>query len=282
MNIRQILSKYPQQLEGLSSTPKLDVEVLLCKVLQKERLYLHLNMDVDLDDKQSEIFEDFFDQRLNHRPIQYIVGNQEFMGLDFFVEEGVLIPRNDTEILVEEVLSYLEKIEKPTVMDIGTGSGAISVSIAKHADGCKVYSLDVSDKALEIGAKNAESNKVKDRISFIKSDLFENVDIEEGVDVIVSNPPYIRREDMKTLERQVREYEPDLALDGGMDGLDFYRRIVGDSSSYIKTGGLIAFELGHDQARDVAKILKESGEYDRINIVKDLSGIERVVTGIKI
>ncbi|KAA5805547.1 peptide chain release factor N(5)-glutamine methyltransferase, partial [Thermoanaerobacterium thermosaccharolyticum] len=199
---------------------------------------------------------------------------KHFMGLIFNVSPSVLIPRNDTEILVEEVLKRLKSGD--TVLDIGTGSGAIAVSIAKYKD-VKVYAVDISDEALEVAKENACENGVSDKVIFIKSDLFSSIPKDIKFDLIVSNPPYIRSNEINELQEEVKR-EPKIALDGGEDGLTFYRRIVKDSINYIKFGGIIAFEVGFNQAWDVKDILIDSG-YSDIEVVKDLQGIDRVVLG---
>ena len=220
--------------------------------------------------------------RLNGRPIAYIVKNREFMALDFYVEEGVLIPRPDTEPLVEEVIELSKGMKDVTIVDIGTGSGAISVSLAKYIKNSYVYSLDISDKALSIGKKNAVNNEVDDKIEFIKSDVFTGIkDRNLKLDIIVSNPPYIKKEDIKTLHTQVKDYEPYIALEGGEDGLDFYRTITEESLKYLKSNGILAFEVGHDQANDVCTIMENHG-YKKIYTKKDLQGIDRVVIGFKL
>lgn len=283
MTIREILIKYMKDLSHISDTPKLDTEILLQKALGNvDRLYIQLNLDKKLSDEELDLFNNMMEDRLNGRPIAYIVNHREFMGLDFYVEEGVLIPRPDTEALVEEVIELAENKEDLNIVDIGTGSGAISVSLAKYINKSHVYSLDISDKALDIGKKNAISNKVESKIDFIKSDLFTSIK-DKGLllDIVVSNPPYIRRDDIKTLHTQVKDYEPYIALEGGEDGLDFYRAITEQSIDYLKENGILAFEVGHDQADDVCSIMSENG-FNNIYTKKDLQGIDRVVIGFKL
>lgn len=283
MTIREIFNTYMEELSHISDTPKLDIEILLSKALgDVDRLYIHLNLHKELTKEQLDSFNEMIEDRLKGRPIAYIVNNREFMGLDFYVEEGVLIPRPDTEPLVEEVIELVKGKENLKIVDIGTGSGAITVSLAKYIKDCQVYSLDISDKALSIGLKNAISNEVEDKINFIKSNIFSGIE-DKGLelDVIVSNPPYIRRADIETLHTQVKDYEPYIALEGGEDGLNFYRDITRESVKYLKDKGILAFEVGHDQAEDVSEILKHNG-YTNIYTKKDLQGIDRVVIGFKL
>lgn len=283
MIIREVFNTYMEELSHISDTPKLDIEILLSKALgDVDRLYIHLNLHKELTKEQLDSFNKMIQDRLKGRPIAYIVNNREFMGLDFYVEEGVLIPRPDTEPLVEEVIELVKGKENLKIVDIGTGSGAITVSLAKYIKDCQVYSLDISDKALSIGLKNAISNEVEDKINFIKSNIFSGIE-DKGLelDVIVSNPPYIRRADIETLHTQVKDYEPYIALEGGEDGLNFYRDITRESVKYLKDKGILAFEVGHDQAEDVSEILKHNG-YTNIYTKKDLQGIDRVVIGFKL
>ena len=283
MTIRDIIIKYSKELENMSDTPRLDVEILLEKALGGvDSLYIRLNLDKELTKEQEDLFNLFIQDRLKGRPIAYIVGNREFMGLDFYVQEGVLIPRPDTEILVEELIEICKDKENLNILDIGTGSGAITISLAKYLNNSNVKSFDISDIALEVGKKNAISNEVDNRVEFIKSDLFSAIkDNDIKFDVIVSNPPYIPKKDIKTLHTQVKDYEPYIALEGGDDGLDFYRSITEQSKLYLKENGILAYEVGHDQAQDVAKIMEING-YTKIYTKKDLQGIDRVVIGYKL
>lgn len=283
MNIRDAIVEYSKQLDIISDTPRLDVEILLQKALGGvDRLYIHLNLSKELEIEQEEIFLRLIEERLKGRPIAYIVNNREFMGLDFYVKEGVLIPRPDTEILVEEIIELCKDKDDLDILDIGTGSGAITVSLAKYIEKSRLTSLDISEIALEIAKKNAKSNGVIDKINFIKSDLFQQiVGTNLKFDIIVSNPPYIRKRDIDELHTQVKDYEPYNALEGGIDGLDFYRNITEQSKNYLKPGGILAYEVGHDQAEEVVKIMQNNG-YNKIYIKKDLQGIDRVVIGFNI
>ena len=278
MTIKEIIIRYSKELEEISPTPRLDVETLIQKVLGVDRLYILLNLEKYLSEDEEKLFSKFINERLNNRPIAYIVENREFMGLDFYVQEGVLIPRPDTEVLVEEVIELGKNKGPINILDIGTGSGAITVSLAKYLDNAKIISVDISDIALEIGKKNAESNNVNDRITFIKSDLFTNIDNNMRFDIIVSNPPYIKREVIETLDKQVKDFEPYNALEGGIDGLDFYRAITTQAKKYLNKDGILAYEVGHDQSEEVSKLMESDG-YTNIYTRKDLQQIDRVVIG---
>ena len=279
MTIKEILIQYSKELENISDTPRLDVEMLLKKALgDVDSMYIRMYLDKQLTEEQEKYFLEMIKERLNERPIAYIIGNREFMGLDFFVQEGVLIPRPDTETLVEEIINICNNRTGLNILDIGTGSGAITISLAKYLDKSHVISADISDIALEIASKNAISNNVDERIDFIKSDVFSNVPKEEKFDLIVSNPPYIRKADIDGLDRQVKDFEPYTALEGGEDGLDFYRKITKESKAFLKNKGILAYEVGHDQAQDVSQIMQENG-FEGIYTKCDLQGFERVVIG---
>ncbi len=209
-------------------------------------------------------------------PLQYITGIQEFMKLNFLVTKDVLIPRPDTEILVEEVIRKAENISNPVILDLCTGSGAIAVSLAKYIKNVHICAVDISSKALEIAKKNAELNGVKNNIEFIESNLFDKIK-ERKFDIIVSNPPYIETETIKTLSKDVQS-EPKIALDGGKDGLDFYRKIADSGSKYLNRQGYICLEIGYNQRIAVRQILENKKRYVNINCIKDLCGNDRVIT----
>lgn len=210
-------------------------------------------------------------RRAAGEPFAYIVGSKEFMKLNFIVNEHVLIPRDDTEILIEEAI----KLKRKSVLDMCTGSGCIAISLAKYIENACVDAVDISENALEIARKNAEINNVK--VDFISSNLFEN--ISKKYDLIVSNPPYIPSENISDLQCEVKN-EPHLALDGGKDGLDFYREISKQALNYLNDSGILMYEIGYDQGESVPNILKECG-YEDIRIIKDLSGNDRVVIARK-
>lgn len=257
--------------------PVITAGAIICSILGCDRTFLYTHDNYLLSKDEYDRYCDALKRRINGEPLQYITGCQEFMSLNFTVGPEVLIPRQDTEILVEYVIEFVGEKENVSILDIGTGSGCIAISFAHYIKGSRVMGVDISKEALKIARKNAQSCGVEDRIDFIESNLFEKVPIQK-FDVIVSNPPYIPNKVIDTLDRQVKDFEPKIALDGGQDGLDFYRRIVKESEDYLKPKGLLAFEVGFDQAQEVKKIMEAS--YEDIKVIKDLAGIERVVTGI--
>ena len=212
-------------------------------------------------------FIKLINKRVSGIPYAYIVGHKEFMKLDFEVNKNVLIPREDTETLVQEVI----KLDKKKILDMCTGSGCIAISLAKYISNSIVDAVDISEKALSMARLNAKKNGVS--INFIKSNLF--AEVEDKYDIIVSNPPYIKTEDLKNLQKEVKS-EPIKALDGGDTGLYFYKKIIEEAKKYLNKTGILAFEIGYDQAEDVSNLLKENG-YDRIEVIKDLSGNDRVI-----
>lgn len=233
----------------------------------------------ELRDKLDE-FDEKLQLRCLHIPLQHITGIQEFMGMDFVVNKNVLIPRQDTEILVENaVLTITEEIEKenPRLLDMCTGSGCIAISLTKICKLQNTIAVDYSNAALEVAKENNQKHSTQ--INFINSDLFTSLN-GEMFDIIVSNPPYIRTEDIRELMPEVKDFEPIMALDGTSDGLEFYRKITKESKKHLNDGGFLLYEIGFDQGKDVKSIMKDNG-FDNIEIIKDLSGLDRVVKGHK-
>ncbi len=272
-------------LEADIPTPGLDAEVLLYNLLSVERIYLHMYREKEVSEEIQKKFWIGIEKRAKHMPIQYTVNRQEFMGLDFWIEEGILIPRADTEILVEKVRDISESNYYPlnvTIIDIGTGSGAMAVSLAKYIDNCSIAAIDICPDALRVAAKNADFHKVNDKITFYLGNLLDPVDRKEEYgtyNFVISNPPYIPERVIDTLDGGVRDYEPHLALDGGIDGLNFYRKITAEAKKFFKKdGGYLVFEIGHDQGKDVSKILEING-FKNIEVLQDLAGLDRVIVG---
>lgn len=262
----------------------LDAEILLRQITGLSRTALFTKGEQVLSDSQDSQYDLLLKERAKGKPIQYITGECEFMALPFLVEEGVLIPRPDTEILVEEALSFFQPGQTVHIMDVGTGSGCIAVSLAWHSQekgcNCICYGIDKSPQALEVAKRNAQRNGVADKISFILSDLFQNVPevLAGSLDMLVSNPPYIPAGEISGLMREVRDYEPHAALDGGEDGLMFYRNITAEGKRYLKNDAFLFFEIGYNQGKAVSAILAENGFID-IAVKKDLAGHDRVVYG---
>lgn len=261
-----------------NEAPAREAGVLLCSAICCDRTFLYAHGTNELDKILLEKYFSMLEQRARGVPLQYLTERQEFMSLDFEVGQGVLVPRQDTELLVETVMSLCkEKAGNSRILDIGTGSGCIAVSLAYYLPECIVTAVDKMPDALAIAERNAHSNGVAGRVRFVKSDLFEEI-AGEQFEVIVSNPPYIRTDDIGELQREVRCYEPMEALDGGKDGLYFYRVIIKEATSFLNKGGILAFETGYDQAAEIAVLM--SGSFRNIKTLKDLAGIERVVTGV--
>ena len=257
------------------SMPKLKARLLLQYVLKKPRQYLIVYDNQKLTEKEEQDYLKYIELLAQGEPIEHITHQKEFMKLNFYVDENVLIPRQDTEILVEEVMEIAKKIRAKKILDLCTGSGAIAVSLAKYLENIQVTALDISRKALDIAIANAKNNHVQDKITFVESNLFQNLG-QERYDIIVSNPPYINRKELETLDKEVKR-EPRLALDGGVDGLDFYRKIIDEGYEYVKYGGYICLEIGYDQKEDVTKIVKDKKQYKGIYCKKDLYDHDRVI-----
>ena len=255
--------------------PKLKARLLMQYILEKPRQYVVVNDMKDLNKNQENKFFTAIKDVKNGCPIEHIIHFKEFMGLGFYVDENVLIPRQDTEALVEEVIDIAKKTKARKILDLCTGSGAIAISLAKYLTDIDITAVDLSGKALRIAKKNAIKNGVKNKIEFIKSDMFENIK-NKKFDIIVSNPPYIKKDVIKDLSSQVKK-EPIMALDGGEDGLDFYREIINNANQYLRRKGFVCLEIGYDQKKDVFELIKEQDIFEYVYYKKDLYGIDRVV-----
>ncbi len=268
--------------------PKIDAELIMMFMLSMNRQQLFIKSPNLLDEKTCEAYFKLIDVRAGGTPVQYITGEQEFMGISFIVNENVLIPRQDTETLVEEVIREVKEGTAQNkaprsgyqILDLCCGSGAIGVSLCKHLEDVKVTAADVSDKAIAVAKMNAQNAGVGKRMKFLAGDLF--CSLRKGIGgtkfhMIVSNPPYIKRDVIPTLQREVAEHEPMLALDGGEDGLDFYRRIIKEAPDYLKPNGLLFLEIGHDQGEAVCVLAEDTDRFEDLQIIKDLPGLDRVV-----
>ncbi len=285
MTLGQLLAEGTARLESAGiAEAALDARYLLLEAFDLSAgSFLLRRMDEIRDEDARNRYEEMLLQRCGRIPLQYILGSQMFMGLEFFVDERVLIPRQDTEDLVELVLKeHLEKEKK--ILDMCTGSGCIAISLAKFGGYSQVTAVDISEGALEVTGENAR--RLIPAVSFdrIQSNLYENEEeirkkAPEGYDVIVSNPPYIPTKVIEGLQPEVRDFEPKLALDGTADGLHFYRILARESGRFLKKGGSLYLEIGHDQGEAVSGLLKEAG-YTKIRVVKDTPGLDRIVTAI--
>lgn len=255
----------------------LQSKILLSELLNKPKEYLIINQDKEIEIQLEKEFKESIEKIVNGYPIQYIIKKQEFMKLNFYVNENVLIPQPDTEILVEEVINICKKIENVKILDICTGSGAIAISLAKYIESSVVTSSDISENALEVAQKNAKENGVE--INFLKSDMFNEFS-NIKFDVIVSNPPYIEKEVIKNLSKQVK-YEPHIALDGGKDGLYFYKILAENSHKFLNNNGYLCLEIGYNQKQSVTNLLNATNKYEEIYCIKDLANMDRVIIAKK-
>lgn len=252
---------------------KLDARLLLEFICKTSRNDLLAHPEREISAVQESLYREYIERRTMHEPLQYITGEQDFMGLTFATDRSTLIPRQDTETLVEEVLLYLH--DGMDILDVCTGSGCILLSLLKYSNDCTGVGCDLNQDAVLLAKRNCEALGLE--ATFIQSDLFEKV---EGIyDMIVSNPPYIETDVIETLETVVKGYEPYTALDGGADGLYFYRRLVTEAKKYLRREGMLFFEIGYNQAESVSKLLEEAG-YKEITVRKDLAGLDRVVYAI--
>lgn len=282
--IGELLNESNEKLKGVSETYILDGQLMMEKIIGKDRIYIMTNRSEKLTLDQESEFRELLQKREDNMPMKYILGHTEFMGIDFYVEKGVLIPRNDTEILVEEAINIIKSIEsdKIKICDLCCGSGAIGLSLAKILDKVKVDLIDIEEIPKKVTEINIEKLELKEKCTFIHSDLLEKVIKENRMyQVLVSNPPYIKADYIDELMKDVKDYEPKTALDGGIDGLDFYREIAKEALNVLEENGYIIFEIGHDQGEDVKAILNQNG-YVNVRIVQDLAGKDRVVLGVKV
>ncbi len=257
--------------------PRLDVELLLGHVLQKSRLQIYLSFDMPVFQEHLLVFRNLIKKRSAHTPVSYLTNHREFMSLDFYVDSRVLIPRPDTEILIEMVL---EQQERPCrLLDIGTGCGAIAISLAVNLLDWEIVATDISAEALDVARQNADKHNCADRITFLQGDLFEAVKELENTrfDWIVSNPPYVSIKDRSVLAPDVHNYEPEVALFAGVDGLNIIRRIIAEAPEFLNPKGKLVLEIGYNQSRDVQELIESSAMYSDCQFIQDYSGIERVV-----
>lgn len=282
MTIKEILNIQINKLkENKIEQYILKAKLILAFVLNVNKEYLITNNNKEISKEIEKKFEKNINKLIRNIPLQYIIKKQEFMKLDFFVNKNVLIPRQDTEILVYEVINLCENINNPKILDLCTGSGAIAISLFKNIEKAEIIATDISKKAITIAKINSLNNelKVKSEIKFLKSNLFNKLDLykKDGFDIIVSNPPYIKTQVLKNeLAKEIKK-EPKIALDGGKDGLKIYKKIINKAYLYLKSEGFLCLEIGYDQKEEVIKLLNESQKYKKIYSKKDLSNNDRII-----
>lgn len=260
-------------------TPRLDAEVLLAHALGTDRVYLYMNLDRPLSPEERKRFREYVIRRGSGEPVALITGVKEFWSIPFTVVPGVLIPRPDTEILVQAVLDEVREIVAPCILEIGTGSGAIAVSVATEIPTARILATDTDSTALQVAERNAQAAGVSESVEFAVSDLFEKVDPDRKFHVICSNPPYIPSGEIGRLQREIRDHEPIQALDGGPDGLEIIRRIAVRAKGHLKPGGALILEFGDGQEQAVKAILSTEGGFDEVRSFQDLAGKPRVAGG---
>lgn len=267
--------------------PALNAELLLARAVNMRREGLYIHLQDPIGEREKKALEELIKRRVSGEPLQYILGHQEFWSVDLRVDAHVLIPRADTELLVEHALSVLSKISTerpPSVLEVGTGSGAVAIALAREVATISLVATDISMKALLIARKNAQEAGISGKIQFIQGDLFGAFRLVEGrepFDLILSNPPYIVRSEIDGLAREVKDFEPALALDGGEDGFDFHRAIISQSPKYLRRGGWLLLEVGQGQAPEVSEMMEKMKIFYPSEGIRDLSGIERVVKAQK-
>lgn len=284
LTIKALLADAIKKMESRQyNNPSLDAQLILGHVIGKERVYIMTHLDHGLKVYEAETFFELIDKRNEGYPIQYILNKQEFMGLDFYISEGVLIPRADTENIVEAVIRIVKEkfdgIDEVKILDIGTGSGAIGCSLAHFIPKSRVVGVDVSDIAVSVATINKEKLDISN-YEIHKMNVFDDIFQElDGFHIVVSNPPYIPADEIDGLQQEVSEYEPRIALDGGINGLDYYKRIIRIFSKLVGHKAVLAFECGWNQKDSIEAIMNQSVKFDRIETIKDLSGNDRGLIG---
>lgn len=263
-----------------STTPRLDAELLLAEVLGVNRIDLYVNFEQPLTETEVDRYRELVRRRAGGEPVAYIMGRAYFRNLTLKVGREVLIPRPETEHLVDIALNMLKSREwrrPPALLDLGTGSGAIAISLAAEFPDAEVTATETSGDALKLAGENVRTAGVAARVVFVQSDMFEQLDPVDTYDLIISNPPYVADGEWDSLPRDVREFEPRRALSGGLDGLDFYRRIAAEGPQFLKPGGSLILEIGHTQGPAVTSLLEATGRFAEVGVEQDYAGIDRVV-----
>jgi len=282
MNLKEALYSATNMLKNCEiESPASEAGILLCYVLEKDKIFIYAHDDYIMTKEQKELYKELLFKRLQGTPIQYLTGRQEFMSLLFKVQPGVLIPRQDTETLVEAIIECAAYIGKASlsILDMCTGSGCIALSLAHYIKNSHITASDISKEALSVAENNAEHLGLRDKVRFVQSDLFEsfvNGNAYEKFDIIVSNPPYIPASHIAYLKKEVKDFEPILALNGGIDGLFYYKKIISQAPAFLKANGRLAFEVGINQSLIIQELMFKGG-FKNIKIIKDIASIDRVV-----
>jgi release factor glutamine methyltransferase len=260
----------------------LDAQTLLAEALGRDRTYLIINFNKLITDDELTKYRALIERRAAGEPLQYITGHQEFFGLEFEVTPDVLIPRPETEIIIEETIRIAQQVEfnRPLIVDAGTGSGCIAVTLAREIDGLRAIATDISTAALEVAKRNAVRNEMISRIDFIAANLFDALAEIPFADIIISNPPYVSRQELPALQREVRDWEPRIALTDFDDGLSFYRRLLNEAPGRLKPGGYLICEMGYTQS-DAITAMIDPAVWSTPRILKDLQGIPRTIVTTK-
>jgi len=265
---------------------RLDAEVLLAHIIQRDRVWHITHRDDVLDDKNRRDFDEAIRRRSKREPLQYIIGKQEFWGLEFKVTPDVLIPRPETELIIEAAIAIVQnRNQRVRIIDLCTGSGCIAVSLAKELAFAHVIATDASEQALAVARENTRDHGVADRIRYLEGDLFEplkELDIRGQIDIIVSNPPYVRESDLPALQSEVKDYEPLMALIAGPEGTEMAQRIIKHATEYLKKNGALIMEMGLGQAGALTRMTEATGAYSKPEVLRDLAGIERVLVARKV
>ena len=280
LTVLDALKKTTEYLEkkGIESA-RVNAEIMLAYILKCKRLQLYLSFDRPLNENEKNLYREFLQRRVSHEPVQYITGIVGFYGLEFQVNKSVLIPRPETEILVETIIENTNENEETNILDIGTGSGNIAISLAKYLPNSKITAIDKSKDALKIAVKNSELNNVKEQINFIENDILNNQNIFDNVfDLVVSNPPYISKEEYNNLEPELNKHEPSIALTDFSDGVIFYKNISKQAKNLLNTNGKLFFEIGAGQSKKIKEIMEQNNFYN-IQIIKDYQNHDRVIWG---
>ena len=259
---------------------RIEVERMLGSVLGKSRLDLYMSFDRPLTEDERERFRIMFRRRLAHEPLQHVIGSTGFRELEIKTDRRALIPRSETELLVEIAVDFLKRCDNPRAADLGTGSGVIALSVAYEVEGSHVVAVDISDEALAVAEQNARLLGVEDRLVLVRGDMLDGLEGRGLFDAVLSNPPYVRSGDIDSLQPEVSKYEPRIALDGGPDGFTFLRLIARGAHHHLKPGGLLLMECGEGQTEEIQAEITTTGRYSESEIVSDLAGEKRIVRAL--